>query len=940
MSPSDYASYVDGFSRRIFFAGVGAAAQTSAATASNSETAATVAASTTASAQPKGERGSLQRQAIGKGPVPLPVHVLNLHEQGASITTPAFVIGDPFPLYFGGPIISNVHVVQVLYGAGSYVPGVQATTTPSVASFFADITQSSYFDMLAEYNTAGVGGADGTAGTSQTVGHGFFDGQFTITPSTANNGNTITDSQIQAELLAQVNAGKLPAPVLDAQGNVNTLYMVYFPAGKTIQMGTALSCQKGGFCAYHNSTNSLFGGKNLLYGVLPDVQPPGLCSTGCGTGGLLDIVTNVTSHELSEAVTDANVGQATVFARPLAWFDPINGEIGDICVGVEAPVVANGTTYTVQMDYSNVQQDCAAGPVAFQMTAGPDVGSGTQFDIGMATSSNPNHNLLSNYQGTVHFTSSDPAAVLPADYTFTFADEGQHHFLATLNTGGQQTITATDAAIQGGGTTIKLGVNVPNVSQFTLAVPGTATTGTSVTVIVSALDSSAVLQTNYNGKVHFTSSDAGAILPPDTSLVNGTGTFSVTFNNAGDQNLQVADALKPTIARSNLVSVSAPSTNATTTTLTADRTTAPFGQSIQLTVKVTAAAPITQAGSVSITVDGLPFVAGGILDTTLALLNSNGGEHTIYANYFGNGVQAPSSSAPLTVTFTPVASIIVLTSESPSAQFGTPVTLQAQITPNATINSRGSVTFFDGSVPLAILPASDTFAPGFVVSTLPVGSHSLTASFSGSPDLLPSNSAAIPQVITPSAPADYAISGSNSALTVHAGQSAAFKIDASSRNGFTGTVSFSCGPLPPLTTCTFIPAQIPVGGRLSSAQTTLVLKTSGPNALLSPSPLRPQQHMNAMVWSGGLFAVGIVLIVSRRRRALIAGMTLLLLTTVISCGGGGTQQPPPPTPTPTPVASTPTGQSTVTVFAVGTATAGASPATPKQQLQVTINVQP
>ena len=50
------------------------------------------------------------------------------------------------------------------------------------------------------------------------------------------------------------------------------------------------------------------------------------------------------------------------------------------------------------------------------------------------------------YRGTVHFTSSDPAAVLPANYTFTLADAGSHTFSATLKTLGSQSITATDVA--------------------------------------------------------------------------------------------------------------------------------------------------------------------------------------------------------------------------------------------------------------------------------------------------------------------------------------------------------------------------------------------------------------------------------------------------------------------------------------------------------------
>ena len=48
------------------------------------------------------------------------------------------------------------------------------------------------------------------------------------------------------------------------------------------------------------------------------------------------------------------------------------------------------------------------------------------------------------YMGTIHFSSSDTAASLPADYMFTPADSGSHTFIATFNTGGTQSLTATD----------------------------------------------------------------------------------------------------------------------------------------------------------------------------------------------------------------------------------------------------------------------------------------------------------------------------------------------------------------------------------------------------------------------------------------------------------------------------------------------------------------
>src|SRR6476660_7516632 len=102
--------------------------------------------------------------------------------------------------YFGGPIISNVQVVQVLYGSGSYNAQVAGTTSPTMGQFYGDITgsNSGLVSLLQQYNTPVSGG------TGQTFGNGTFGGLFQIVPSAGNNGSTITDAQIQSELLAQI----------------------------------------------------------------------------------------------------------------------------------------------------------------------------------------------------------------------------------------------------------------------------------------------------------------------------------------------------------------------------------------------------------------------------------------------------------------------------------------------------------------------------------------------------------------------------------------------------------------------------------------------------------------------------------------------------------------------------------------------------------------
>jgi hypothetical protein len=77
------------------------------------------------------------------------------------------------------------------------------------------------------------------------------------------------------------------------------------------------------------------------------------------------------------------------------------------------------------------------------------------------------------YAGSVHFASSDPQAVLPADYTFTPSDGGSHTFAVTLNSAGRRAVTATDTdstTVTGGAT---VAVTAYTVSGRTLTVQGT-----------------------------------------------------------------------------------------------------------------------------------------------------------------------------------------------------------------------------------------------------------------------------------------------------------------------------------------------------------------------------------------------------------------------------------------------------------------------------------
>lgn len=80
----------------------------------------------------------------------------------------------------------------------------------------------------------------------------------------------------------------------------------------------------------------------------------------------------------------------------------------------------------------------------FGLSAPGSATAGGTFSITVSalTSSNT---VFTGYTGTVHFSSSDVAAGLPADYTFTSADNGVHTFAGlTLKTAGSQSLVVAD----------------------------------------------------------------------------------------------------------------------------------------------------------------------------------------------------------------------------------------------------------------------------------------------------------------------------------------------------------------------------------------------------------------------------------------------------------------------------------------------------------------
>jgi hypothetical protein len=172
-------------------------------------------------------------------------------------------------------------------------------------------------------------------------------------------------------------------------------------------------------------------------------------------------------------------------------------------------------------------------------------------------------NVATGYTGTVHFASSDPQAVLPADYTFTAADAGSHTFTVTLKTAGTQTLSVTDTVNPAFSSQAQISAVIVVPASFEIfaetsfGVP-TATAGVAQSITLAALDASGNVLTGYTGTVHFSSSDAKAVLPADytfTAADGGFHTFTVTLKTAGTQLFTVVDTTHPSVSASLSFSV-------------------------------------------------------------------------------------------------------------------------------------------------------------------------------------------------------------------------------------------------------------------------------------------------------------------------------------------------------------------------------------------------
>jgi hypothetical protein len=160
--------------------------------------------------------------------------------------------------------------------------------------------------------------------------------------------------------------------------------------------------------------------------------------------------------------------------------------------------------------------------------------AGTSFTI-TVTAQDSSDATITDYSGTVNFTSTDSHAVLPSNYTFVPGDDGTHSFSVTLETAGSQSITATDtsnSSITGSQSGITVGLASPTLTSTAPsgAVAGTGFTDSSVLAGTSGSNAGGTATyTLYSGTYPSgTQVGSSSVVTVTSGVVPNSASFNVT----------------------------------------------------------------------------------------------------------------------------------------------------------------------------------------------------------------------------------------------------------------------------------------------------------------------------------------------------------------------------------------------------------------------------
>ena len=454
--------------------------------------------------------------------------------------------------------------------------------------------------------------------------------------------------------------------------------------------------------------------------------------------------------------------------------------------------------------------------------------------------------------GSASFTTTNPLPVGQNIITTGYSGDSTYASILSANSPAfTQTVsmanTSTSVVVAGPTNPVDLSTPVSLTATVSVLAPGAGSPTGSVDF--------------YNGTTKWgtgqlTGNTAGITIPPYTLAV---GTYPITAHYSGDTNFNSSD--DTTATQLSLV-VNPPSPAAVTISVPAlDPSVAlnpgsgnpVYGENLVFDVTVTGDQPdLTTPPTGSVTFyDGThplgtqPLSSSGLASLPVRALSA--GTHSITATYSGDTYYAQNTSLALAQVVDQAVTTISVSSSTNPSSVNSSVTFTAMLQTTAqqapgTMVPSGSITFYDNGVPLPPVSldtsSGQTLQGTYSVSTSPisslaVGTHPITASYSGDGNYQASlPSPTLQQVVDPAAAV-----GTNTAITPPVTSPAGITpIDNTTTVTFTASVTPTSGSGTPAGTVTF---SDDANDTFTSSSNSSTVPLSGGTAMASSSALTP-----------------------------------------------------------------------------------------------------
>jgi len=567
--------------------------------------------------------------------------------------------------------------------------------------------------------TATVSPAQSTNGTPTGTVQFSIDGAPVSNPVSldANGSATLTTSSLA------VGSHTVAASYINADGNFN-------PSNTTLAGGQIVTTADTTVAVGSSAPTSVFG-QLVTFTVNVSAITAGL-PTPTGTVELFDGATELGTASLNSGSATYSTAALAVGSHAITAQYLGDGNFN----GNTSPVVSQtvgqaGTTTSVAASPSS---SVYGQSVTFTATIGvvtPGAGTPTGSVTFMDGSTTLGTGTL-NGTGTASFTTSALAV-------------GSHAITAVYGGDGNFTTRSSNAASQI--------VNQASTTTTLAASPSSTTYGQSVTftATIGVVSPGAGTPT---GSVEFfdgtkpisTTPLSGSTAAVSTAALMA-GTHSITAQYRGDGNFSSSTSSPATVP----VSMAS-----TTTSLRTSASTSVFGQPVTFTATIGVVAPGAGVPTGSVTFkDGSTTLGTGALNSTgqatFATTTLAVGSHTITAVYGGDPDFSGSTSAALAQTVSKDGSTAAITSSaSPSflnQSVSFTVTVSAAVpgsgTPTGTVQFSIDGSKFGSAVALAGGSATSTS-----ISTLKLGNHTITASYSGDGNFTASTAPSFTQVVS------------------------------------------------------------------------------------------------------------------------------------------------------------------------------------------------